>query len=513
MEELIKNILHNLGINHTAGYVKNLVKTQPYGDSLYAISFILGKYNIDTNGVRIANKDSSLQYACPFICHIKQQWIYVCKIKDETVYYYSDSSTKRHANIPIVTFVSMWDGTALLIEKTKYSEEPDLNKHKSYERNNKIRTILIVLSIIGISLASLLHSPLKHSYILYIQLVINFIGVYICTLLLQTQINIQGKTATKICGLIKGSHCGNLIKSDNHKILGFISLGEIGYGYFVANVICLLLIPSSIFWLAIFSICALPFTLWSVWYQKFKAKEWCALCLVTLAIIWIQASTFLIGEFFRIPATLFPGIITLALYTLIICMTNIMMERFSDRQNIEQLRAEKEVLKSDPHIIQTFTSKNPVMEITDDNCSALVFGNVDAKNTLTIFSNPYCNPCAHTHSKINGYLNSNLNIRYVLSAFSESLAVINKYIIASYIQLGADATWELLTEWFATGKSQGETFFEKFNLDIQTPEVNTEFEKHNAWIIKNMPKGTPTDYINGKEITWPYTPEDYQYLI
>ncbi len=513
MEELINLVLLKMGVRHTSTYVKSLVKTQPYGGSLYAISYILGKFNIKASGVRIINKDSSLQDICPFICCPKKQWMYVYKIDDDTVFYYSEASPEHPANMPLSTFISMWDGTALIIEKTKYSEEPNYHKHAAEERGHKLRFIAIAVALSALIIAGITLSPIRHSFILYSQLALNFIGVYICAMLLQTQLDIPNKTATKICGMIKDSHCGEITKSDNHKIFGLISLGEIGYGYFVTNILCLLIIPDSVVWLAIISICAIPFTLWSIWYQKFKARQWCALCLITLAILWAQALTFLFNGTIHLPTQLLPGIIVAALYTLVICVTNIIMGRMADRQKIDRLALEYESLKSDSRVVKAFAADSHSQEITDDNCSALIFGNPEANDTLTVFSNPYCNPCALMHDRIKTFPGLNLKIRYVFSAFSQDLTEINRCFIAAYQQLGADVTWEMLTQWFANGKQHGLSFFEKFNLDTHTPDVNAEMEKHKEWIKRTSHAGTPTDYINGREISWPYTPEDYQYMI
>lgn len=185
---------------------------------------------------------------------------------------------------------------------------------------------------------------------------------------------------------------------------------------------------------------------------------------------------------------------------------------------LEQLRRNRswhrqyEELKSDDKVINAFEGDIPVLDTSTKTCSELIFGNPDAEKVLTVFSNPYCEPCALMHNRIKKMVGNCLRVQYVMTYFSESKSIINKYIIASYQQLGADKTWEILTEWFAEGKRDGEIFFEKYNLNTTTPAVEAEFTKQKAWPKGKNLRGTPTELLNGREIVWPYSVEDYFYL-
>jgi hypothetical protein len=76
------------------------------------------------------------------------------------------------------------------------------------------------------------------------------------------------------------------LESEAAKLWGIFGWSEIGLGYFAANVIILLFLPHLITYSVIINILTLPFTVWSVWYQKVKARQWCSLCLIVQILLW-----------------------------------------------------------------------------------------------------------------------------------------------------------------------------------------------------------------------------------
>ena len=74
-----------------------------------------------------------------------------------------------------------------------------------------------------------------------------------------------------------------------------------------------------------------------------------------------------------------------------------------------------------------------------------------------------------------------------------------KYLIASYFKqchggldppspeqspchsaLNAESPEKIISEWFEKGKQLKEAFFENMKLNIENPEIENEFQKHNS---------------------------------
>lgn len=147
-----------------------------------------------------------------------------------------------------------------------------------------------------------------------------------------------------------------------------------------------------------------------------------------------------------------------------------------------------------------------------DAGSSLLFGNPEAPIEITVFSNPYCSPCAAMHERLKDIPGDIVKVRYAMTYFNEELSQVNRSIIAAFQQLGADATWEILSKWYQSGRAKGIDFFEEYNLNTNASDVWEEFQKQQNWSKNNVFSGTPTIIINGREISEPYTVEDFKLI-
>lgn len=229
--------------------------------------------------------------------------------------------------------------------------------------------------------------------------------------------------------------------------------------------------------------------------------------------MWIQAAAYLLGIYFSWSSSMIlPIILIFSAYGIVVLAINRIMLLIEDSKKTNMWKRDFYFLKAQEYIVKAYISDATRFETSIDSCSGLIFGDKNAEQTITIFSNPYCEPCAAMHKQIENYPGENVRIQYVLTFFSDDRSNINRYIIAAYQQLGAYRTWQLLSEWYSDGKKQGEAFFKYFNLDITTELVSAEFEKHKRWRCNDNLYGTPTVIINGHSIEYPYDVSDYVLL-
>ena len=81
--------------------------------------------------------------------------------------------------------------------------------------------------------------------------------------------------------------------------MGIFSWSEVGISYFGVTLATLLLFPQYTGYLALINAICCPFSFWSVWYQKYRAKAWCTLCLITQACLWLSLACYILGGWFR----------------------------------------------------------------------------------------------------------------------------------------------------------------------------------------------------------------------
>jgi len=266
------------------------------------------------------------------------------------------------------------------------------------------------------------------------------------------------------------------------------------------------------------NILTLPFTFWSVWYQWSKAKQWCVLCLIILVLLWSIFIVNCIFGYLCIPElsyqVLLNLIVTGCCYFVLILGINLLILNLNTEKTTQSLRQSMNGMKADESVFSLLLKKQPFFETNDCN-SVIRFGNPNSKIQITVFSNPYCNPCAMMHKKIDDLLkktNNNINIQYILSSFDEKQNSTNKYLIAACLEDKTDSVMHIFNDWFVKGKELKDEYFQQFSLNMENTAINVEFEKHEAWQKKNQLRSTPTVLINGYQLPESYKIEDLRYF-
>lgn len=122
--------------------------------------------------------------------------------------------------------------------------------------------------------------------------------IYICFLLVQKTLKIHSHTADRMCGVIEAGGCDSVLETKASSFFGIFNWSEVGLSYFSVSLFVLLLFPQYISYLAVINFCCLPFSFWSVWYQKFRVKAWCTLCLCVQALLWLLFVVYLVGGWY-----------------------------------------------------------------------------------------------------------------------------------------------------------------------------------------------------------------------
>lgn len=511
MMAIVEQILQGLRIPYTKEYLKNMVDIHPFKHSLYAISTVLNSYGIKTDSVRLSQKKEITEIPLPAVVLWDNRFAIIQKVTTDVI----TLRTAENKTIiaPFADFIEKWNGVVMLIENTENAAEPDHKANLHRERLSKTKNFGIIACASIFAIIAFISTPLHGSWAWWLLIVSNIAGLFITTLLLQKQLHINTSLTDSICGLIHQKDCDTVTESDGGTLLGMVKLSEVGFSFFAVNLLTLMFFPRVLFWMSVINLVVLPFTFWSVWYQKFKVRSWCALCLMTLCIMWISGIIVLAGGFLSFPSGEIVGCISIVCgYVLATLLINRLMKILADSREKIDWHQRYNALKMNSKVMGMFMNDTTSSDTSKEACSSLIFGNPEAERSITVFSNPYCGPCAKMHERIEKFPGKDLNISYVLTYFSEEKSEINKLIIAAYFQLGPDKTWKLLTEWYAGGKKNGADFFKNRGLNPEAIEVVNEFEKQQKWNADNNMQGTPTVIYNGKVIPSPYTPEDYLYL-
>jgi protein-disulfide isomerase/uncharacterized membrane protein len=349
---------------------------------------------------------------------------------------------------------------------------------------------------------------------LTLALIVNIIGISIGYLLVQKHMHIHSEYGDKICSLFKKSDCNDVLETKAANFLGIIGWSEIGLGYFISNIIIILFTPHLIFYMNLINICVLPYSFWSIWYQGWKAKQWCPLCLIVQVLLWAIFIVNIIFGFFVMPVLNMPNIFSIGcIYLIPILIINLLVPKLSEISKIVQITQEMNSLKANDKLFVPLLKEQPYFEV-EKSTSSILFGNTEANILITILTNPHCNPCAKMHSRVEKLLEqtNNLCVQYIFSSFEESLDSSNKFLVAAYLKNKLGDTRKIYTDWFEKGKFAKEEFFQKYSMDIENENVRMEFQHHNQWIEETKISATPTILVMGYKLPENYKIEDLRHF-
>jgi len=510
---IFTTFLTQLGVKHTSEYSNKVFNEHPHKYNLLGLSILLSDYNVENEAHKINNKEENInKLPVPFVAHFGGDFVVVTKIKNDKVTY---KWNEKNINLDIGEFCKSWSGVALFAETNENSREPEYKKHIK----NKVFDTLKLTALVAVSILifgyALFNNASNFSCWFFLSLILNLSGVYICWLLLQKQINTQSKFGDKICSLFSRSDCNDILATPAAKFFGLVSWSEIGLGYFISSIIILLFAPTlTVYyvWIVAFS---LSYTIWSIWYQKFKAKQWCALCLIVQVVFLLTFAVNLLFSKFSIPEFSFFNIIALGcLYLLPTLIINILMSRISNNSLLQNTTQELNSLKANEDVFKSLLKQQSKYEI-NKNDSQILFGNPDSNLFITIFTNPFCQPCAKMHERVEKFLletDRKVCIQYLFSSFNPDLEFAVKYLIAARLEKDQNEFERIMADWFDKGKTMKEAFFNDFQLDITNPAIEAEFQKHEAWKEKTQLRATPTILVNGYKLPDNYKIEDLRYF-
>lgn len=514
-KDVFAYFLKQLKVRFTNTYINKLYEKNPRRESLFEISKMLSDYKIKNTGVKMDDKNEIHILDTPFLIEMDNNIAVIHKLTNDHVHL---RKKEKDIIISIEEFKNVWNGVALLAEKTEETNEPRYieNLKKQLFKTIQKYTSMLSLSIlfcIGFMANSLYTKPE-----LLLLTLLNLTGIYIGYLLIQKQLFIPNRHADKICSVFKTGGCNDILYSSAAKFIGIIGWSEIGFSYFISNLMITVLFPQLLTYLVLINLCALPYSLWSIWYQRFKAKQWCPLCLIVQILLWVVFAVNLLFDNILLPQLsvtdiLFTGII----YTTPFLIISLALPMFINEKRMQWTIMAMNELKMKPEVFDALLKHKTRYNVSLAT-SQIIWGNPNANMLITIVTNPHCGPCAMMHSEVKKLLDkvgNDICVQYIFLPFGKEFESSNRFLTEVYLsnKIGSDKKKVIYNEWFESGKYGREEFFNKYKFDVDVQIVDTEISRHNDWINRNNIQATPTVLINGYELPYNYQIDDIIYFL
>lgn len=505
--------LKSIGAKVTEKTVEETLHNHPDYPSLLATSDALNEWNIENVAVRIKSEQLA-EIPTPFLTHLNMEsgiFALVKSVKtDDIEWVHTKEGFKREKT---QDFFRKWNGVVLMAETNEHSGEKKYTENRKKEFIENIRIVTLWIGSLMFALGIYIYN-FTTDWNYNALLSTKFAGIIISSLLLWQSIDKNNPFINSLCQTGDKVNCNTILSSNVAKVTSWLSWAEIGFFYFAGGFIALLMNPSSIFLLWGIGVTSLLYTFWSLHYQAFVAKQWCILCLTIQLLFIIE---FLLNIHFLSELKL--NFLNLTLKDVAVFVFGLTMTVWAwlflkpllqKKQQAVFLEKDLKRFKNNPDLFLSFLQKQTEMPFIPMNMSTIILGNPNAEHTLTMVTNPFCQPCARTHKIIEDLLfsNENLNCQIIFSA-SNSPSDRRGLVARIILSLPKNQQAEALHQWFKNEERNIAKWQTQLGV-IEDKKAEIIIDQHRVWCEMANIEGTPTIYLDSFKLPELYRIEDLE---
>ncbi len=517
-----------LNVKVTATTVDETLQNHPDWPSLLCISDSLNKWNLPNAAGKIDVSEID-QLPTPFLAYtgsIENPLEIVSEISDSEVQLYSTKLNKAVIENK-ADFLKRWNGVYLIAEKNEQSGEKDyeINRRNSFVRSLIPCSLIALLTIISFIFLqrNIELSAINAILPVYFQYLILFIGIIVTTLLLWYEIDSNNPILHKVCtGIVKGN-CDAILSGKQSKVFSWLSWSEVGFFYFAGGLLTFLFagtVSENITIVGYLNVLALPYTMFSIYYQGRVAKQWCVLCLSVQILLLLGGINVIVAEILIPIQDLQVSVIlrSILLYLTPVLFWYVLKPYLLKLQEAKNTKREYLRIKFNSEIFETLLKKQKQITVPTEGIG-IDFGNPNATNTLVKVCNPYCGPCAKAHPKIDKLLEeiTDLKVKIIFTTPNapehDAYKPVTHFMAIQELHKNVEIIRQALDDWYLAEKKDYEQFVAKY-------PINFDREKH-GYKLDAMFKCcndmnilfTPTLFINGYQLPDVYDIEDLQYFL
>lgn len=517
-----------LNVKVTDTTVDETLQNHPDWPSLLCISDSLNKWNLPNAAGRIEVSDID-QLPTPFLAYvgsIENPLEIVSEISDSEIRLYSTKLNK-----PIIEnkadFLKRWNGVYLIAEKNEQSGEKnyEINRKNSFIRSLIPGSLIALLTIISFLFLqrNIELSEISSIIPVYVQFLILFTGIIVTSLLIWYEIDSNNPILHKVCtGIVKGN-CDAILSGKQSKVFSWLSWSEVGFFFFTGGLLTLLFagaLSESIAIVGYLNVLALPYTVFSIYYQGRVAKQWCLLCL-SVQLLLLLGGINVINSGFLLPIQdlQISALIKSVLFYFIPALTWYVLKPYLLKlQEAKNTKREYLRIKFNSEIFETLLKKQKQITVPTDGIG-IDFGNPNATNTLVKVCNPYCGPCSEAHPKIEKLLEDVPNLKVKLIFNSPNLPefyafkIVDHLLEISKVDHTHNVLKQALDDWYSDEKKDYDLFALKYSLNLPLGKPNVQIESMYNWCDTMKIPFTPCIFINDYQLPDAYSIDDLRYFL
>ena len=525
---VLRNMLQFLKVPVTKKRLRNLIREQLYHGSIRTVTEVLWELNIESKVFQLEEEDILLlEY--PIIVHFKDdknRFVVVIEFQDKQIKYY-DPVTNKFIVEKKCLFFEKWSGTVLIPFTDEQSGDSEHVESLKKERDQKLINtginVGIAICIVLLLIQVIYIHPLNVG-VWSVLFSIKLIALLVVSQIVKIELGESNALITKIC---KTTDCGKVLHSKASRLFSWLTMGDIGVIYFGSGTLLLIFAPfisglaSIVYLLFFFNLFTLPYTLFSISYQRFVLKTWCPFCFSVMGILWIE---FFLGLTVR-WIEVFPlshSILLLFSFTGIVITIGwfVLKRMLIATHSANSLRTYVNIIKKDTDLFNAVLSnKDSIPEFKSS--SEIVLGNKDAKDVLIAVISPNCPSCAALYQSIRNFLTLHSDKLKVILRFKPGKRdngwdhQIIEYLLMFNMNNMKNRSLSILEEWYNMENKDINLWKTKCNLDdtMVSDEAKRMREEYRSWLLSVDIPGAPTMILNNKIVPQYYTFNDVKYFL
>ena len=299
---LFTDFLEQLGVPHTKKWSSMRFEAYPPKMALEGTSDLLFEYHVRNEITHVTpDVETLLGLKPPFIARTKKDGLVIVTAVSAERTDYIAKYHRPHSE-PTAAFADRLTGECLTATPRPDASEPDFADHRYKAVAETVMTWSLVALASAMAVYFFVTNGLWRQWWTVVQTIFYASGLYISYLLVLKDSHVESAAADSVCSVIQATGCSTVLGDKASRLFGLIGWCEIGFTYFSVSLLALLLFPAATLpYLPWIAVCCLPYTIWSVCYQKFRIHAWCTLCLCIQTLLWLSAMTYLGGRAFVDP--------------------------------------------------------------------------------------------------------------------------------------------------------------------------------------------------------------------
>jgi len=511
---LLKTILKKENFIINFDELKLQLFSHPSYPSLHSITGVLGHFGIKNMALEVPkNRETLFQLPSNFISLISkensQEFIIVNQQQNAIEILFG---SKKKRNISIEAFLDIWEGIVVVVEKDDIKTSDANIDNKTIFKTLSFLTGLLILSTFFFFKPSFFESS---------HFILSLMGIWVSFLIIKHEFGFQSKALEKICTANETTSCDAVLNSKGASISNYFKLSDISIIYFTGLALSWILSISfsvSTNSIILFTLIALPITLYSLYYQYFIVKRWCPLCLGVVAILWLQCCTLFFDQTFisSIRIDFMSFFILFFSFLLTTSLWLFIKPLLKKQQELEKLEIEHYKFKRNFDLFNAVYSESESIDTSILDNKEIILGNKNALLNILMVTNPSCHFCKEAHIDLEKILKRNhdnvnaiirFNVRQDKNNIANQVATRLLEIYAESEETCIEALHEVyksdvnLNQWLDKWGACNNSAFSDI-LQLQQ-----------KWCHKNNINFTPALYIDGKQFPKEYNRSDLNYFI